>query len=72
MAREGADVTIVYLPEEQTDAEHTLSAVEQEGRSCELVAGNLMDNESCRRAVDQHVTRYQSPCLRAVMCFIEC
>src|SRR6267143_940193 len=31
-AREGADVAIVYLPQEQSDAEETRSAVHTEGR----------------------------------------
>src|SRR5690242_10111446 len=31
-AREGADVAIVFLPEEQSDAEETKRAVETEGR----------------------------------------
>ena len=31
-AREGADVAITYLPEERSDAEETLQAVEREGR----------------------------------------
>src|SRR5688500_2215064 len=35
-AREGADVGIVYLDEEQSDAEETRGAVEAEGRSCLL------------------------------------
>ena len=30
-AREGADVAIMYLPEEQVDADETKSAVEREG-----------------------------------------
>ena len=33
-ARESADVAIVYLPEEQSDAEVTESAVVAEGRRC--------------------------------------
>ncbi|RYP33485.1 hypothetical protein DL767_004763 [Monosporascus sp. MG133] len=57
-AREGSDVSIVYLPEEQEDAEGTKRLVEQEGRECQLIAGNLMDNETCRRAVQQHVDRF--------------
>lgn len=57
MAREGADVTIVYLPEEQVDAETTKKAVEAEGRACHLFAGNLMDNETCRKAVESHVQK---------------
>src|ERR1044072_3894887 len=35
-AREGADVAISYLPQEQPDAEETLRAIEEEGRRCVL------------------------------------
>jgi NAD(P)-dependent dehydrogenase (short-subunit alcohol dehydrogenase family) len=42
-AREGADVAINYLPEEQSDAEETRKAVEAEGRRCLLLPGNLTD-----------------------------
>lgn len=55
MAREGADITIVYLPEEQEDALDTKKMVEKEKQRCVLVAGNLMDNETCRNAVEDHV-----------------
>ncbi|PGH17692.1 hypothetical protein AJ80_04699 [Polytolypa hystricis UAMH7299] len=58
MAREGADITIVYLPEEQEDAQETKKAIERENRKCVLSAGNLMDNETCKRAVDEHVKNY--------------
>ncbi|KAL1953683.1 hypothetical protein VTO42DRAFT_2356 [Malbranchea cinnamomea] len=57
-AREGADVTIVYLPEEEPDATETKKAVEAEGRSCLLVPGNLMDRATCKQAVDEHVKKY--------------
>lgn len=57
-AREGSDVTIVYLPEEQEDAEKTKKMVEAEGQECLLFAGNLMDNETCRKAVQAHVDRF--------------
>ena len=33
-AREGADVAIVHLPEEQRDADETRQAIEEEGRRC--------------------------------------
>ena len=56
-AREGADSTIVYLPEEQEDAKNTKKAVEKEGRSCLLVPGNLMDNATCKKAVEEHVKK---------------
>lgn len=57
-AREGADVTIVYLPEEQKDAEVTKKLVQNEGRECLLIAGNLMDNETCQKAIQQHIDRF--------------
>jgi NAD(P)-dependent dehydrogenase (short-subunit alcohol dehydrogenase family) len=52
-AREGADVAIVYLPEEQRDAEETREAVEAEGRRCLLIAGDVSDSKFCERAVAQ-------------------
>ncbi|MCC8482448.1 SDR family oxidoreductase [Streptomyces globisporus] len=56
-AREGADVAIVYLPEEQPDAEETRRAVENEGQSCLLLPGDLCDPAFCaktvRRTVDE-------------------
>ena len=54
-AREGADVAIVYLPEEQTDAEEAASYVEREGRKCLLIPGDVKDPEFCRSAVDKTV-----------------
>lgn len=57
-AREGADVSIVYLPDEQKDAEETQQMVKNEGRECLLIAGNLMNNETCRNAVQQHVDKF--------------
>ncbi|PCH03372.1 Glucose/ribitol dehydrogenase [Penicillium occitanis (nom. inval.)] len=60
MAREGADVTIAHLPEEQGDAEDTKKMVEAENRSCFLYAGDLTNYENCRRAVDEHFRSYGS------------
>ncbi|KAK0702508.1 hypothetical protein B0T21DRAFT_111328 [Apiosordaria backusii] len=57
-AREGSDVTIVYLPEEQEDAEKTKKLVEAEGKQCLLFPGNLMDVETCRKAVEAHVEKF--------------
>ncbi|CAI7586316.1 unnamed protein product [Penicillium glandicola] len=58
MAREGADVTIVYLPSEQSDAEATKKSVEQEERTCLLIPGDLRDRNVCRHAVNEHVKKY--------------
>jgi NAD(P)-dependent dehydrogenase (short-subunit alcohol dehydrogenase family) len=57
-AREGADVAIVYLPQEQSDAEETRRAVEEEGRECLLIAGDVTDAQFCRDAVEQTVERF--------------
>jgi NAD(P)-dependent dehydrogenase (short-subunit alcohol dehydrogenase family) len=54
-AREGADVAIVYLAEEQPDAEETRGAVEQEGRRCLLLPGDVTDPRFCERAVERTV-----------------
>jgi NAD(P)-dependent dehydrogenase (short-subunit alcohol dehydrogenase family) len=56
-AREGADVAIVYLPVEQSDADETRAAVEREGRRCELVPGDVTDAAFCKRAVATTVDR---------------
>src|ERR671914_20461 len=54
-AREGADVAIVYLPEEQRDAEETQAAVEEEGKRCVLIPGDVTDSQFCEEAVEQTV-----------------
>ncbi len=54
-AREGADVAIVYLAEEQSDAEETKKAVENEGRKCKLIPGDVKDSKFCTSAVEQTV-----------------
>lgn len=54
-AREGADVAIVYLPAEQSDAEVTKLAVEKEGRKAILIPGDVTDRHFCERAVQQTV-----------------
>ena len=57
-AREGADVGIVYLPEEQSDAEETRRAVEAEGRSALLIPGDVTEAEFCGKAVERTVKEY--------------
>ena len=56
-AREGADVAISYVPEEQPDAEETLRAVEAEGRRYILIPGDLAQPSFCRDLVDQAVNK---------------
>ncbi|VTS00545.1 short-chain dehydrogenase : Uncharacterized protein OS=Methylomicrobium album BG8 GN=Metal_3938 PE=3 SV=1: adh_short [Gemmata massiliana] len=57
-AREGADVAIVYLPAEQSDAEETKTAVEEEGRKCLLLPGDVQDAKFCRDAVEKTVAEF--------------
>jgi NAD(P)-dependent dehydrogenase (short-subunit alcohol dehydrogenase family) len=52
-AREGADVAIVYLPEERTDGEETKAAVENEGQKCLLIEGDVQDPKFCEDAVER-------------------
>jgi len=57
-AREGADVAINYLKEEQRDAEETRKAIESTGRSCLLLPGDLVDAKFCRSLVEKTVERF--------------
>ena len=56
-AMEGADSLIVYLPEEQKDAEATKEAVEKHGGKCYLYATDLRKKENCQKAVDEAVSK---------------
>ncbi|OQE28850.1 hypothetical protein PENSTE_c003G05614 [Penicillium steckii] len=58
MAREGADISIVYLPKEDEDAQCTKNMIEKEGRQCLLLPGDLRKREFCSSAVEEHVKRY--------------
>jgi NAD(P)-dependent dehydrogenase (short-subunit alcohol dehydrogenase family) len=57
-AREGADVAIVYLPVEQSDAEMTQEAVEQAGRRALLLPGDVSDSSFCRSAIEATVKEF--------------
>lgn len=57
-AREGANVAIVYLPQEQQDADETQRAVEAEGRQALLIPGDLTDAAFCREAVERTVQEF--------------
>lgn len=55
-AREGADVAINYLPEEQPDAEEVKELIEAEGRKAVLIPGDLSDESFCQDLVKQAYT----------------
>ncbi|MBN9073857.1 MAG: SDR family oxidoreductase [Rhizobiales bacterium] len=54
-AREGADVAIAHLAEEE-DAAVTRQAVEQEGRRCLTLKGDVASRAFCRQAVEKTVS----------------
>src|SRR5690606_3748333 len=55
-AREKARVALIYLEEEQTDAEETAAAVRAaHGQEALLIPGDVRDLEFCRSAVDRCV-----------------
>lgn len=56
-AREGADVLISYL-DEHSDAEKTVRIVEKEGRRCITVAGDIGDEEHCKKIVERAVQEF--------------
>ena len=56
-AREGADVAVAYLNEDQ-DAEETKRAVENEGRRCILLPGDVADPAYCRDAVKKTIDAF--------------
>lgn len=56
-AKEGADVAIVYLSEHD-DANKTKELVEQEGRRCLAIAGDIGDEPFCQDAVRQAINTF--------------
>lgn len=56
-AREGADVFVAYLDEEE-DAAETRRLVEDAGRRCELFAGDISEPDTCRELVRRAVEKF--------------
>jgi len=56
-AREGANVAISYLNEHK-DAEETARLVDQEGRECLKLAGDIGVEENCRKMVEETVNKF--------------
>lgn len=52
-AKEGADVVLNYLPEEEEDAQWVKGVVEKTGKKIHLVPGDLGDAEFCRALVTE-------------------
>ncbi len=56
-AREGADLLVSYLNEDE-DARETKRLVDEAGRQCLLVPGDIADPAHCRRLVDKAVEAF--------------
>jgi NAD(P)-dependent dehydrogenase (short-subunit alcohol dehydrogenase family) len=54
-AREGADVALSYLPEEEADAKEIVALIEAEGRTAVAIPGDVTDSEYCRELVQKAV-----------------
>jgi NAD(P)-dependent dehydrogenase (short-subunit alcohol dehydrogenase family) len=54
-AREGADVAIVYLPEEEQDAQEAVRLVEDAGRRALTLPGDIRDEAFCSEIVERTV-----------------
>lgn len=56
-AREGADVAIHHLPDEEPDARAVAEIIEREGRTAVLIPGDLTDRAFCESLADTAVER---------------
>jgi NAD(P)-dependent dehydrogenase (short-subunit alcohol dehydrogenase family) len=57
-AKEGADVAIVYLNEHE-DANQTKKEVEEYGRKCLLIPGDITSEEFCKEAVKKAIDEFK-------------
>src|SRR5437667_4652518 len=57
-AREGADVAITYLPEEERDAKETKAAIEQEGARGLIIDGDIKQQKFCKKAVETTIDNF--------------
>ncbi len=55
-AREGADVAINYLPDEEPDAKEVISLIKAAGRKAVAIPGDLRDEAFCKRLVEEAVS----------------
>jgi NAD(P)-dependent dehydrogenase (short-subunit alcohol dehydrogenase family) len=54
-AREGADVAINYLPEEESDAKEVIGLIEAEGRKAVAIPGDIRTENFCKKLVERAV-----------------
>jgi NAD(P)-dependent dehydrogenase (short-subunit alcohol dehydrogenase family) len=56
-AREGADVAISYLNEDQ-DAEETRRVVEEAGQKCVLIPGDITEEAHCKKVIEKTIDEF--------------
>lgn len=56
-AREGADVAINYLPEEESDAREVIELIKKAGRKAVAIPGDIRDEAFCQRLVSEAVNQ---------------
>lgn len=56
-AREGADLVLNYLPEEEDDAREVVELIQKEGRTVETIPGDLKDEAFCTQLVEETNSR---------------
>jgi NAD(P)-dependent dehydrogenase (short-subunit alcohol dehydrogenase family) len=54
-AREGADVVITYLPQEERDAKEVMEVLKATGQHVSAISGDLADETFCRHLIEQAV-----------------
>ncbi len=59
-AREGADVVLNYLPEEQEDADHIIAQIKEAGRKAVGIPGDIKDENFCKELVEKAVSELGS------------
>ena len=57
-AREGANIAIIYLKEEEEDAQQTARHIEIEGRKALLITGDVSNSDFCKKAVEKTVKEF--------------
>ena len=57
-AREGADVLISYLSEEEEDAQKTRRVVEEAGRRCVTMPGDIREESHCREIINRAMDEF--------------
>jgi NAD(P)-dependent dehydrogenase (short-subunit alcohol dehydrogenase family) len=56
-AREGADVAISYLPDEEPDAQEVIALIKKEGRIAVALPGDIRDETHCQKIVEEAVQK---------------